>query len=161
MIPKLYLTHQRRKNTPLIHLYLILRTAFMQLMSSVCTPSKSALVLVLILMIGQSALLFIQVKMLGEGILGSTITAVFLALISEKELVGEGICVSMLMEFLSVGSTQLNTEHASARMAQVVLEEFVSLLMQLMNSDLFMYLLVLLFPHPAQVLQALWILLQQ
>lgn len=100
-------------------------------MSFVCTLSKSALVPVPIPMIGQSALLFIRVKMLEEGIRGNIITAVFHVLILGRELVGEGICVNMLMEFLSVGSTQLSIEHASAKMAQIAPEEFASLLILL------------------------------
>ncbi len=68
-------------------------------------------------MIGQNALLFIQVKMLGEEIRENFITAVFLVQSSEKVLAGKEICVNMLMEFSSVGSTQRNIVHAFARMA--------------------------------------------
>uniref|UniRef100_A0A7C9CJ84 Uncharacterized protein n=1 Tax=Opuntia streptacantha TaxID=393608 RepID=A0A7C9CJ84_OPUST len=131
MIISQHLMGQRGKSTPLIHPCLTLRIASMQPMSSACTLSKSALVPVPIPMIGLSALLFIRVKTLEEGILGNIITAVFHVLILGRVRVGEGICANMLMEFSSVGSTLLSIEHASAKMAQLAQEEFASLLIHL------------------------------
>ncbi|KAL0316829.1 UNVERIFIED_CONTAM: Zinc finger CCCH domain-containing protein 30 [Sesamum radiatum] len=103
-----------------------------------------------------------RVKMLEEGIRGSTITAVCHAQISAKELVEEGICVSMLMGFLSAGSTLLNIGLDCAKTVQVAIEEFVSLLTHKKNSDPSMSLLVPVFPHLARapLLLMPWTLLQ-
>lgn len=69
-------------------------------------------------MIGLSARLFTQGKMLAEETLASIITAVCHVLISVRVRVDVGICVNMLMECLSAGSTQLSTGPDSARMAR-------------------------------------------
>jgi hypothetical protein len=105
----------RRKNTLLIHPFLISKTAYIQLMNSVCILSRSDLVHGLIPMIGLNALLFIQGRMPGEGTQGSFITAVSLVLIFARVLAGEGICVNTLMVFLSVGCILHNIEPVSAR----------------------------------------------
>ncbi|KAA8518268.1 hypothetical protein F0562_015848 [Nyssa sinensis] len=86
-------------------------------MSSGCLHSRSDLVQGLTRMIGLSALLFTQEKMLVAETHGSTITVVCLALIFGRVLIGEGICVNMLMEHSSAGSTQLNIVLVTARMA--------------------------------------------
>ena len=113
-------------------------------------------------MIGRSAHLFTLEKMLEEGILESSIIAVFRALISEKGLVDAEICVNMLMGFLSAGFTRLNIEPGCAKTVQIVLGEFAFLLTLLRNSALYMYPRVLLSPLLALVHQVLlpWILLQ-
>jgi hypothetical protein len=51
----------------------------------------------------------------------TSITVVCLALISKRGHVGVEICVNMLMEFLSAGSTQLNTRLGFARMVQAAI----------------------------------------
>lgn len=131
-------------------------------MNSECIHSRCGPAPVPILMIGPSAHLFIQGKMLEGGILGSSITVVFHVQIFGKGLVDEEICVSMLMEFLSAGFILRNTEPGYAKMVQVVLGEFASLPTLWMNSVHYMYQLVLLFPLLAQALQVLlqWILVQ-
>ncbi|KAJ6756314.1 ARM REPEAT CCCH-TYPE ZINC FINGER PROTEIN [Salix purpurea] len=101
-------------------------------------------------MTGPSVHLFTQGKMLEEGILGSFIIAVSLALIFEKGPVDVEICVNMLMGFLSAGYTLLNIEPGCARMAQTVRGEFAFLPTLLRSSAHYMYPLVLLFPLLAQ-----------
>ena len=96
-------------------------------------------------MIGLNALLSTQGRMLAEEIPGNTITVVFLALIFARALVGEGICVNMLMVCLSAGYTPLSTGLGFARMAQVVQGGFVFLPTQLKSFDPCMSILVLQF----------------
>ncbi|KAL6989702.1 hypothetical protein U1Q18_015453, partial [Sarracenia purpurea var. burkii] len=76
---------------------------------------RSGLVQGLIPMIGPSVLLFTQERMLAEETRGNTITVVCLALIFERVLAGEGICVHMPMGCSNVGFIQLSIELGSAR----------------------------------------------
>ncbi|XVE92700.1 hypothetical protein REPUB_Repub01dG0122200 [Reevesia pubescens] len=105
-------------------------------MSSGRILSRCDLVHVPTPMIGQSVHSFTQGRMLEEGILGNSITVVFLPLIFARGYVGVEICVNMLMVFLNAGYTLLNIEPSCARMVLVVQEGSASLLILLRNSDL-------------------------
>jgi hypothetical protein len=80
-------------------------------------------------MIGLSVRLFILERMLGGETLGSSITAVCLALNLGKGIAGVEICVNMLTEYSKAGYTQLCIEHASVKTALVVIEGCAFLLM--------------------------------
>lgn len=142
----LHRLYQKRKNTLSTHLYQTSRIASTLQMNLGCFRLRSDPALVPIRTIGLSARLFTQVKMLEEGIRGSTTIAVYHVRISAKELVEEGICASMPMGFSSAGSTLLNIGLGYAKTVQVAIEEFVSLLTHKKNSDPSISLPVPLFP---------------
>ncbi|XVF47390.1 hypothetical protein PTKIN_Ptkin03bG0105100 [Pterospermum kingtungense] len=102
-------------------------TLFTALMSFVCFHLRSSLVPELIPMLGQSVLLFIQMKMLEEEIQESFIIVAFHVLIFVREPVSAGIYANMLMVFLNLGCTLPNTELECARMVQLALVMFASL----------------------------------
>lgn len=112
-------------------------------------------------MIGLSARLFTQGRTHGVGTLASITTAVCHALTLEREFAGVVTCVNMLMACSSVGSIQHSTVLAFARMAQAVIAVSVSLRIQLMSSDHYMFPLDLQY-HPQEPRQQLqWRWLQQ
>lgn len=132
-------------------------------MSSGCSLSRSVLVRELTHMTGLSVPLFIRARMPAEEIRGSITTAVCLALILGKVLVDEEICVNMLMVCSNAGYTQLNTVHASARMAQAVQGGFASLHIRLRSLGHCTFLLDLLSPLLGQLQRVsvswIWLLL--
>lgn len=89
-------------------------------------------------MIGLSALLFILVRMRGEGTQGSTLIVVCHALSSEGGLVLRVMLVNMLMVCSNPGFILLSTGLGFAKMRPVVLVKFVSLLTNLKNYVPFM-----------------------
>jgi hypothetical protein len=103
-------------------------------------------------MIGLSVLLFILERMLEGETPESFITAVCHALILEKGLADAGICVNMLMEYLSAGCTQLSIGQGSAKMVPVVTEGCAFLLTYLKSFVRCMCPLDLLFLHLDQLL---------
>ncbi|KAL0404926.1 UNVERIFIED_CONTAM: Zinc finger CCCH domain-containing protein 56 [Sesamum radiatum] len=91
--------YQKRKNTLLIHLYQTSRTASTLQMNLGCFRLRSDPALVPTHMIGLSAPLYTRVKMLEEGIQGSTTIAVYRVQIFVRGHAEEGTCVNMLMGF--------------------------------------------------------------
>lgn len=151
----------RRRNTLWTLLFQISRTVSTQPMNSGCTPSKSDHAPELTRTIGPSAPSFTRGRMLGGGTLGSTTTAVSLALIFARVPVDEEICVSMLMEFLSVGFILLSIGLDSARMEPLVIVGFASLLTHQRSSGHFTHpqgpLFSLLVQWPRVLLSWTWL----
>ena len=116
-------------------------------MNSVCFLLKYGLAQGHTPMIGLSALLYTQVKMLAEEIQEDTITVGSHVQTFGKVPVGLGMRVSMHMGCLNPGCTLRSIEHASARMVQDVLEEFAFLLIQLKSFDHCMSQQILLACH--------------
>jgi hypothetical protein len=98
-------------------------------------------------MIGLNAHLCILVKMPEGGIQEGIITAVFLAQIFGKGLVGAVMFVNMHMVFLSAGYILPNIEHGCAKMGLIVHAECASLLTHLRNYALSLSPLGLLSHH--------------
>lgn len=119
--------------------------------------SKFDLVQGLTLMTGQSALLFIQVRMPAEGIQEGITTVVFLVLNFARVPAEEVIHVNMHMESLSAGCTLHSIELGFAKMEQLATEEFAFLLTQQKNFGHCMSPLVLLYLLQGPVL--IWICL--
>lgn len=106
----------------------------MPVMSFECTHLRSNLAPEHIPMIRLNVLLYIWVRILGEGTQGSFIIIMHHTRVSQGGLVGIGTCVNMFMEFLSVGFIQHSIGIDFARMAQVAYIESISLPTPLMNS---------------------------
>ena len=107
-------------------------------------------------MIGQSAHLFIRVRMLGGEILGSILTPVSPALSSVRGHAPRGMDVSMLMEFLSPGYILPSTEPDFARMRSAARAKSVSLLTSPKSCALYMHPRVQLCLHLALFQPVQW-----
>ena len=151
-----------RESTLLTRRYLTSRIVSTQLTSSGCTPLRFDHVLVLTLMIGLNARLFIRERMRVDVILESTITAVSRVLTSEKERVEEVTCVNTLMGFLSVGYTLLNTGLVFVKTGPAAIDVCVSLLTHKKSFAHYLCLQGQLFLHLGQLrlVQLRWTLQQ-